>query len=206
MRSIFKSSPSLYATDSTKNGSVLTVRNIQDTGPQFSDPKTAHLLGELAQAKIRNYLHCVLVILTFAAYRIDYSIGLNWVIYTSIASFVSAFSLYFWAYGIQHKFLSYKTRLLQRGASILSDNLFITLVLFIGGQSTAGVWALYIWISIGYGVRYGVQYLQANVFVSVIAFSVATYFSPFWYSCPRAGVRIGGRSRSACGVRGEIVG
>ena len=80
MRSIFKSSPSLYATDSTKNGSILTVRNVQDTGPQFSDPKTAQLLGELAQAKIRNYLHCVLVILTFAAYRIDYSIGLNWVI------------------------------------------------------------------------------------------------------------------------------
>ena len=107
-------------------------RQRTDDAPVYSDPETAQLLGELAQAKIRNYLHCVLVILTFLAYRFDQSIGLNWVIYTSIAFFISAFCLYVWALGIQRSVLSHRTRFAQRCASILSDNLFISLVLYIG--------------------------------------------------------------------------
>ena len=162
----------------------MAARKRTDDSPVYTDPETARLLGELAQAKIRNYLHCVLVILTFLAYRFDDTIGINWVIYTSIASFISAFILYAWAFGIQRGVLSYSTRFFQRCASIVSDNLFISLVLHIGGASTTGIWALYIWISIGYGVRYGVRYLQANLAVSVIAFCLVAWFTPFWHDRP----------------------
>lgn len=137
-------------------------------------------LDEIAQAKLRNYLHAIFVVLTFLAYRFDPSISLGSVIYVSIASFASAFALHRWAIFLQENEVDTKGRLSQRCASIISDNVFISLVLYVGGQSLAFVWAFYIWISVGYGVRYGVPYLRSTVLVSLIAFICVAWKTPFW--------------------------
>ena len=137
-------------------------------------------LDEIAQAKIRNYLHLVLVILTFLAYRNSEGISFVGVAAVSIASIVSASVLYLWAYGIKLGRVTGRYRIAQRLCGIVSDNFFITAVLILGGESTIGIWALYIWIAIGYGVRYGVSYLYANLVVSLIAFSAVFQFVLFW--------------------------
>lgn len=141
-------------------------------------------IGEITQAKIRIGLHTLFVILTFAAYRFDPGISFTAVVVTSVASFGSAFGLYHWATHLQVQNAPIEHRVIQRSASILSDNLFVTLVLAIGGQSTAGLWAIYLWTSIGYGVRYGIQYLNANVIVSASAFGLMAYLTPFWHERP----------------------
>lgn len=145
---------------------------------------TAEQLGEVAQAKIRNYLHCFLVAITLAAYYFNPSISFIGVATTSVASLVAALGLYVWAVALQRGHLSLRNRLYQRSASIVSDNLFISLVLYLGGEALAGVWALYIWISVGYGVRYGVNYLRANVVVSLAAFGIVVSNTPFLLGRP----------------------
>jgi len=141
---------------------------------------SSNLLDELAQAKLRNYMHLFLVVLTMWAYHVGDNIVLYEVVLVSLASVFSAAILYFWAFELSRQNLDPKHRVWQRACSILSDNTFISLVLFIGGESTAGVWAIYIWISIGYGVRYSVEYLRVNVAVSLVAFSIVCLTVPFW--------------------------
>lgn len=151
------------------------------TKPHGSDsPAAASVLDEVAQAKLRNYLHVAFVVITLLAYKYDRSISFSAVCGVSIASFLSAFALHVWALALQAGRLAPRYRIVQRCASIVSDNTFISLVLIVGGQSVAFVWAFYIWISVGYGVRYGVSYLKANVAVSIVSFSIVASRAPFW--------------------------
>ena len=141
-------------------------------------------MSEVSQAKIRVGLHTLFVILTLAAYKFDSGIEFQSVVLVSVASFIAAFSLYFWATHLQSSNAPLSNRILQRAAGIVSDNLFVTLVLAIGGQSTAGLWTIYIWTSIGYGVRYGIPYLHANVLVSAISFALMASLTQFWEERP----------------------
>jgi two-component system sensor histidine kinase RpfC len=152
--------------------------------PSVRAREVLRTLGEVTQAQIRIGLHTLFVVLTFAAYAFDPRIPFTAVVVISAASFVSAFALYFWAVRLQKADSDIKFRRLQRAASILSDNTFVTAVLAIGGQSTAGLWTIYIWTSIGYGVRYGTSYLHANVAVSAVAFALMAYLTPFWNERP----------------------
>ena len=152
--------------------------------PSVRSKEVSKTLGEVTQAQIRIGLHALFVILTFAAYAFDPQIPLTAVAVISVASFASAFALYFWAVHLQKTDADLRLRRLQRAASILSDNTFVTAVLAIGGQSTAGLWTIYIWTSIGYGVRYGTSYLHANVAVSAAAFALMAYLTPFWNERP----------------------
>ena len=152
--------------------------------PTIRRPATIALLSEVSQAKIRTGLHTLFVILTLVAYRFDPSISLISVAVISSASFCVAFVLFYWARHLQHRNAPINQRVVQRAASILSDNLFVTLVLAIGGQSTAGLWSIYLWTSIGYGVRYGINYLYANVVVSACAFGLMASTTPFWQGRP----------------------
>lgn len=149
-----------------------------------SNLATRRNLSEVSQAKIRIVLHALFVILTVIAYRLDPRIPLAAVAAISIASFVAAFALHSWATYLQTNNANPRQRLVLRAACLLSDNLFVTLVLAIGGASTAGLWTIYLWTSIGYGVRYGISYLHANVIVSASAFLLMTFTSTFWGSNP----------------------
>lgn len=138
------------------------------------------VLTELPQAKIRVVLHAVFVGLTFLAYRSDPQISLEHFAWISSAAMIAATTLYWWARLLQDRNSSLSKRRWQRAASLISDNLFVTLVLLIGGGATAGLWAIYIWTSIGYGTRYGVTYLRVNVVVSTVCFLAMAAVSPFW--------------------------
>ena len=64
------------------------------------------------------------------------------------------------------------------------DNAFISWVLYFGGVTFAGIFALYIWISVGYGIRYGTKYLYAAVAIAIVMFNIAAWYTPFWHQNP----------------------
>lgn len=154
------------------------------TKSQTRPLESNQILSEVSQSKIRVGLHTLFVVLTFAAYKVDPEISFSSVVVVSTASFLAAFGLHYWARRLQLTNAPMQARILQRATSIISDNLFVTLVLGIGGQSTAGLWTIYLWTSIGYGVRYGISYLYANVAVSVLAFALMVFLTPFWNQRP----------------------
>ena len=141
-------------------------------------------LSEFAQAKVRCYLNIILMGLALVAYYFQPSLGFDRVVFTFIATAGSAVFLFLWALLIQKKRLTGKWRIAQRVTSIILDNVSITWILWFGGQSLAGIYGIYIWISVGYGLRYGLPWLYANLFTSVVGFSIGGYFSPFWSQFP----------------------
>jgi len=139
-------------------------------------------LDERGQAKVRVLLHSLLVLFTASSYWLHEEISIQLVAEISIASMVSAAGLYYWAKQLAHPGTTAYSRVAQRSCSVLSDNLFISLVLWLGGEATAGVWGMYLWISIGYGMRFGVSWLRFNTAVSVAAFTVVYLAVPFWHT------------------------
>ena len=67
---------------------------------------------------------------------------------------------------------------------MVSDMFFITWVLYFGGVSFAGLFALYIWITVGDGIRYGLKYLFGTLGLSVVCFAGAAWYTPFWHANP----------------------
>jgi len=137
-------------------------------------------LDELGQAKVRVLLHSALVVFTTSSYWVHAEIALELVAIISAASMLSATALYSWAKLLTRPSPPAYSRVSQRACSVVSDNLFISLVLWLGGEATAGVWGMYLWISIGYGMRFGVSWLRFNTVVSVAAFTMVYFTVPFW--------------------------
>jgi len=130
------------------------VHTLQDLAGVVEDS-----LGELAQAKIRFGMNFFFAILGLLAWYHDPSIGLTWVVTTFLVCLGSASLLYVWAKLIPRLGGRPGPRVAQRVACILVDNLAITWLLYFGGQALAGAYGLYLWITIGYGMRFGLLYL-----------------------------------------------
>lgn len=153
----------------------------------------AATLGEFAQAKIRCWMNFALITLALVAYRRDPSLSLVTVWYTFLFTALSAATLLLWARAISRSPQESKLRLAQRVASIVLDNVSISWILYFGGETLAGVFSVYLWISIGYGMRFGLRYLFANLVASVLGFTIVATQSPFWreYSFLSFGLGVG---------------
>ena len=79
--------------------------------------------------------------------------------------------------------------ILRRNVMLFLDNAFITILAFHGGLFTPFV-ALYFWIAIGYGFRYGPNWLVFSASSSVIFISLAFYLVPTWNAGSTAGLAI----------------
>lgn len=145
---------------------------------------SADVLNEVAQAKIRNWMHIVLIGLASVAARFDPTIDSTKLLATAIVGLPAGAALYYWAIQLNDKKSHHIWRISQRVTSMLSDTFFITWVLYFGGVTFAGMFALYIWISVGYGIRYGLNYLFAELGLSVVGFGIAAWFTPFWHDNP----------------------
>lgn len=159
--------------------------------PASSTP--AATLGEFAQAKIRCWMNFALITLALIAYRRDPSLSLVTVWYTFLFTALSAVTLLAWARAISRHPPQSPARVAQRAASIVLDNLSISWILYFGGETLAGVFSVYLWISIGYGMRFGLHYLFANLAASVLGFATVATLSPFWseYSFLSIGLGVG---------------
>ncbi|MBI2801565.1 MAG: response regulator [Gammaproteobacteria bacterium] len=148
-------------------------------------------LGELAQAKIRCGMNIALLVSALAAYRGDPSLGLDRVWFTTLFTTASAAILYLWAHLLHNQTVHPRWRIGQRVACIILDNTAITWILYFGGETLAGVYGVYLWITIGYGMRYGLTYLYGNLATSLIGFILITQLSSFWRANPSLSVGLG---------------
>jgi len=137
-------------------------------------------LGEFAQAKIRCWMNLVLITLALVAYKHQPSISLQTIWYTFVFTAVSAGTLLWWAKAVSALPPDSRSRIAQRIASILLDNVSISWILYFGGERLAGIFAVYLWITIGYGTRFGLRYLYANLATSLVSFAIVASLSPFW--------------------------
>lgn len=137
-------------------------------------------LGEIAQAKIRFGMNIAFIFLGLVAYQHDPSIGLGWVWATFSVCAVSALSLYLWAAMLGKSLKHPRWRVGQRIASIVADNIAVTWLLYFGGQALAGAYGVYLWITIGYGMRFGLPYLYGNLAASLTGYFIVTQASDFW--------------------------
>lgn len=69
----------------------------------------------------------------------------------------------------------------RRILAMVTDFMVLTTELIPEGEAGAPLYALYLWISLGMGFRYGVSYLLGSVVVSSICFAAVIAFVPFWH-------------------------
>jgi two-component system sensor histidine kinase RpfC len=144
----------------------------------------ATTLGEIAQAKIRCWMNLALISLALLAHQIQPTLSLLTIWYTFLFTAASAAILLLWARFVSKYPVDSRLRVWQRIASILLDNLSISWILYFGGETLAGVFSVYLWITIGYGMRFGLRYLFANLAASLAGFALVSSQSPFWNQYP----------------------
>ena len=69
---------------------------------------------------------------------------------------------------------------MRRVIGMVLDVAMMTVVLSLSGESGAPVAAIYLWVTLGNGFRYGVRYLLAAMVLSVASFSYVIATNPFW--------------------------
>jgi two-component system, sensor histidine kinase RpfC len=148
-------------------------------------------LGELAQAKIRFGMLAAMTLFALLAYWHDRSLSAPLLTATIVFTGLSAVGLYFWARLLSGTRENSRWRIGQRVASICVDNISITLPLYLGGETLVGLYGVYLWIIIGYGIRYGLPYLYGNLSASLLGFLVVTQSSPFWLANPSLSIGLG---------------
>ncbi len=159
--------------------------------PESPNIFNAGPLGELAQAKIRCGMNLLLVALGCFACWMQPSLEWRLVGYTFLFTAASALALFAWAKLIVERPPNDYRRLGQRIASIIIDNVSISWILYFGDEILAGAFAVYLWVTIGYGVRYGPGYLYGSLSASMVGFILVALTSNFWRSFPALTVGLG---------------
>ena len=72
----------------------------------------------------------------------------------------------------------------RRAMAMALDYSSITLVIATGGAMMAPVFATLLWITVGYGIRYGSNYLGAGTVLALVSIAATTAFSPYWSEQP----------------------
>lgn len=76
----------------------------------------------------------------------------------------------------------------RRIAGILLDLSATTVAMSLAGEHGAPLLAVYLWVIIGNGFRFGVSYLVVAACLAVVGFIVVIALSPFWHSHPFLGI------------------
>ncbi len=71
---------------------------------------------------------------------------------------------------------------LRRSVGVVLDVYGATTMLIAGGSETAFLYAVYLWVIIGYGFRFGLDYLILTSVASITGFALVIWVDPFWNS------------------------
>jgi len=74
--------------------------------------------------------------------------------------------------------------IIRRMVAMLADNGTLSVSIYLTGEYGAALFPLYLWITMGNGFRFGVNYLYASMFLSVLGFSLIVYTNEFWHGIP----------------------
>jgi two-component system, sensor histidine kinase RpfC len=83
-----------------------------------------------------------------------------------------------------HLLLRPEPSLIRRVAAIVSDTIFVSLFLHLGGYLATPWFAIYLWIVFGFGFRYGVRALLGTAAAAIIGFTAVLATTPFWQARP----------------------
>ncbi len=83
--------------------------------------------------------------------------------------------------------------IIRRAVSMLADNTALSVTLYLTGAYGAALFPLYLWITMGNGFRFGLNYLYSSMILSVIGFSIVATTVEFWLAIPilSAGLLVG---------------
>jgi two-component system sensor histidine kinase RpfC len=70
--------------------------------------------------------------------------------------------------------------LLRRMAAMFVDMAGTTIAIYLLSEYGVPLFALYLWVSIGNGFRFGASYLVKCTILSIIGFSIISIYSPYW--------------------------
>ena len=73
-----------------------------------------------------------------------------------------------------------KASTLRRSLAMTLDFSVATYMLSISGETGAPVVATYLWVTLGYGFRYGMPYLFVSTIASATGFAIVYAYNPFW--------------------------
>jgi len=76
----------------------------------------------------------------------------------------------------------------RRRLAMLADLGVLSIYMHFGGAAAAAWYGIYLWVGIGYGLRYGLRPLFQSTIISVLGFAGVIATTPFWYQhLPLAG-------------------
>ena len=139
--------------------------------------------GEFQQAVIRLVILSAITvyfsshyIITKQANILDQPIG-----FLTIYDFIAILILYSFKFipGVSHT---------RRSFTLLADLTLLSFTLHIGGDEATLCFSVYLWLIIGYGMRFGQKYLLAGSIIGVIEFSIVILTTDYWVEQRTAGV------------------
>lgn len=74
--------------------------------------------------------------------------------------------------------------LLRRAISMVSDYIAVGGIMTFGGATLLPAYAPLLWVTVGYGLRFGSRYLIASTCMALVSILVTAYFNPFWRENP----------------------
>jgi signal transduction histidine kinase/CheY-like chemotaxis protein len=72
----------------------------------------------------------------------------------------------------------------RRGFAMINDYSALGFHLAMGGRVLLPVYAVVLWMTVGYGVRYGSRYLAAATALALLDLAVVAYLTPYWREQP----------------------
>ena len=60
------------------------------------------------------------------------------------------------------------------------DMISLSIVMYFSGGDSVALFALYLWVILGNGFRFGVKYLYISQAISIVGFSIAILFGSYW--------------------------
>jgi two-component system sensor histidine kinase RpfC len=77
---------------------------------------------------------------------------------------------------------------IRRSFTLLSDLTFLSFTLHIGGDEATICFSVYLWLIVGYGMRFGQKYLLAGTIIGIIEFSAVLMMTDYWIQERTAGI------------------
>jgi two-component system sensor histidine kinase RpfC len=77
---------------------------------------------------------------------------------------------------------------IRRSFTLLADLSLLSFTLHIGGDEATICFSVYLWLIVGYGMRYGQKYLLAATIIGVIEFSAVLITTDYWIEQKTAGI------------------
>ncbi len=68
----------------------------------------------------------------------------------------------------------------RRIFAMVGDQTTLSVLMYFGGEAGAGIYPIYLWITLGYGFRYGVAYLRPAALFSILGFLAVTLTNEYW--------------------------